>query len=148
MLHRMAFQSSGKVHAFQLDNSPVKSYLCNQGGTISFFFFPDLPATNWIWLTSMISLQFWHTSLPISLWKLTTFHGKSWSHCDIFFLTYPKELSSFGVNQWWICWLPHILIIVSFITLWSDIYLQELWGWMSSTICGGFRWVIYFFLQN
>ena len=39
MLYRMAFQLSGKV----VDNSTAKAYLCNQGGTVSFF--PDLPAT-------------------------------------------------------------------------------------------------------
>ena len=35
MLHRMAFHLSGKVVALHLDNSTVKAYLCNQGGTVS-----------------------------------------------------------------------------------------------------------------
>ena len=37
MLHRMAFCLSGKVVALHLDNSTVKAYLCNQGGTVSPF---------------------------------------------------------------------------------------------------------------
>ena len=37
MLHRMAFQLSGKVVALHLDNSTAKAYLCNQGGTVSSF---------------------------------------------------------------------------------------------------------------
>ena len=37
MLHRMAFHLSGKVVALHLDNSTVKTYLCNQGGTVSPF---------------------------------------------------------------------------------------------------------------
>ena len=37
MLHRMAFHISGKVIALHLDNSIVKAYLCNQGGTVSPF---------------------------------------------------------------------------------------------------------------
>ena len=37
MLHRMAFCISGKVVALHLDNSTVKAYLCNQGGTVSPF---------------------------------------------------------------------------------------------------------------
>ena len=37
MLHRMAFNLSGKVVALHLDNSTAKAYLCNQGGTVSPF---------------------------------------------------------------------------------------------------------------
>ena len=37
MLCRMAFYLSGKVVALHLDNSTVKAYLCNQGGTASPF---------------------------------------------------------------------------------------------------------------
>ena len=37
MLHRMAFCLSGKVVALHLDNSTMKAYLCNQGGTVSPF---------------------------------------------------------------------------------------------------------------
>ena len=37
MLHRMAFWLSGKMVSLQLDNSAVKAYLCNQGGTVSPF---------------------------------------------------------------------------------------------------------------
>ena len=37
MLHRMAFCLSGKVVDLHLDNSTVKVYLCNQGGTVSPF---------------------------------------------------------------------------------------------------------------
>ena len=37
MLHRMAFCLSGKVVALHLDDSTVKAYLCNQGGTVSPF---------------------------------------------------------------------------------------------------------------
>ena len=35
MLHRMAFNLSGKVVALYLDNSTAKAYMCNQGGTVS-----------------------------------------------------------------------------------------------------------------
>ena len=49
--------------------------------------------------------------------------------------------STIGVNWQWICWLPLIPISVSFITLWSNHYIQLLWGGMHSTICGSFRWV-------
>ena len=35
MLHRMAFQLSGKVVALHLDNNTAKAYLCNQGGVVS-----------------------------------------------------------------------------------------------------------------
>ena len=37
MLCRMAFCLSGKVVALHLDNSTVKAYLCDQGGTVSPF---------------------------------------------------------------------------------------------------------------
>ena len=37
MLHRMAFQLSGKVVALHLDNCTANAYLCHQGGTISPF---------------------------------------------------------------------------------------------------------------
>ena len=37
MLHGMAFHLSAKVVALHLDNSTVKAYLCNQGGTVSPF---------------------------------------------------------------------------------------------------------------
>ena len=37
MLCRMTFCLSGKVVALHLDNSTVKAYLCNQGGTVSPF---------------------------------------------------------------------------------------------------------------
>ena len=37
MLYRMAFHLFGKVVALHLDNSTVKAYLCNQGGTVSPF---------------------------------------------------------------------------------------------------------------
>ena len=37
MLHRMAFHLSVKVVALHLDNSTVKAYLCNRGGTVSPF---------------------------------------------------------------------------------------------------------------
>ena len=37
MLRRMAFCLSGKVVALHLDNSTPKTYLCNQGGTVSPF---------------------------------------------------------------------------------------------------------------
>ena len=37
MLHRMAFHISGKVAALHLNNSTAKTYLCNQGGTVSPF---------------------------------------------------------------------------------------------------------------
>ena len=47
MLHRMTFQLSGKVVAFQLGSSTAKAYLCKQGDTLSLFF-PDLAATYWI----------------------------------------------------------------------------------------------------
>ena len=39
MLQRMAFYLSGKVVALHLDNTTAKSYLCNQGGTVSPFLF-------------------------------------------------------------------------------------------------------------
>ena len=42
MLHRMAFQMSGKVVALQLDNSTAKAYLCNQDG--KFITFSQFPA--------------------------------------------------------------------------------------------------------
>ena len=47
MLHRMAFQLSGKVVALYLDNSTAKAYLCNQGGRASPFF-PDWPTGYWV----------------------------------------------------------------------------------------------------
>ena len=37
MLHRIAFQLSGKVVALYLDNSAAKVHLCKQGGTVSPF---------------------------------------------------------------------------------------------------------------
>ena len=37
MLHRMAFCLSGRLVALHLDNSTVKTYVCNQGGTVSPF---------------------------------------------------------------------------------------------------------------
>ena len=46
MLHRMACCLSGKLVALHLDNSTAKAYLCNQGGTVSPFYFPaGLPDT-------------------------------------------------------------------------------------------------------
>ena len=39
MLHRMAFQLSGKVVALQLDKSSAKVYLCDQGGAVSPYLF-------------------------------------------------------------------------------------------------------------
>ena len=45
MLCSMALWLSGKVVALELDNSTANAYLCNQAGTVSFFF-PDLPATS------------------------------------------------------------------------------------------------------
>ena len=38
MLCIMAFWFSGNVVALHLDNSTIKSYLCNQGGTVTFLF--------------------------------------------------------------------------------------------------------------
>ena len=38
MLHRMAFHLSGEVVTLHLDNSTEKTYLCNQGCTVSPFF--------------------------------------------------------------------------------------------------------------
>ena len=37
MLHSIAFHFSGKVVALHLDNLTTKTYLCNQGGTVSPF---------------------------------------------------------------------------------------------------------------
>ena len=37
MLHRMAFHLPGKLVALHFNNSTVKAYLCNQGGTVSPF---------------------------------------------------------------------------------------------------------------
>ena len=38
MLHRVAFHLSDKVVTLHLNNNTAKPYLCNQGGTVSFFF--------------------------------------------------------------------------------------------------------------
>ena len=38
MLHRMAFQLTGKLAALHLDNSTAEAYLHNQGGTASISF--------------------------------------------------------------------------------------------------------------
>ena len=38
MVHRMAFYLYGKMVALHLDNSTAKTYLCNQGDTVIFFF--------------------------------------------------------------------------------------------------------------
>ena len=48
----------------------------------------------------------------------------------------PTSFPVLGVNQRWICWLPHIPIQVIFIILFSSHYLQELWGWIHSAIHG------------
>ena len=86
MLHKLAFQLSDKMVALQLDNHTKKVHLHHQ--VVHYlFFFPDLPTTYWIWLTNMVLLLFWHTFLPISMWKLTIFCGESWSQSSIFFLT-------------------------------------------------------------
>ena len=47
VLHRMVSHLSGKVVALHLDNSTVKAYLCNQGGTVSPFFL--------VWLAWILS---------------------------------------------------------------------------------------------
>ena len=39
MLHRMAFQLSGKVVVLHLYNGTSKAYICNQGGTVYLFSF-------------------------------------------------------------------------------------------------------------
>ena len=82
-----------------------------------------------------------HILLPILMWMLTLYHGKSWSWCGISFLASPRQLSSFRVNQRQICWHHDIPINVIFITLWKLHYFYKFGGWMHSTIPASFRWV-------
>ena len=124
MLHRLAFQLPGRVVVLHLDNSTVKAYLCNQGGTVSPFSL-DWPARYWVWLTSIVVHLFQHTFLPISMWRLIICQRVSCFWNDIFFLKLPKCLFTFEVYQRWICWHPPIPLNVSIIIPWKFHYL---WG--------------------
>ena len=80
-------------------------------------FFPDLPATYIIGLTSMVLLLFQHSFLPISMWKPSIFPGEVGPRVASSMSHYPSSLPTLGSTLGCICWLPHILINVNFITL-------------------------------
>ena len=138
---RMAFHLSGKVVALHLDNSTVKTYLFNQGGTASPFL-PGWSARYWVWPTSTVLLLFQHTFLPVSMWRLIICLRISCFWSGIFSLRWLNWLFSFGAYQRWICWHPPIPLNASIITPWKLHCLWGPWGWMPSVILGYTDWTL------
>ena len=76
MLHRIAFCLSSKVVALDLDNSTVKVYLCNQGGTVSPFL---SRLACWILsLTDKHSITLIPAYIPIHLNVKADYLSQSW----------------------------------------------------------------------
>ena len=68
-------------------------------------------------------------------------------------MAYPSlhssaSISSWGVNQRWICWHPHISINISIIRPWKIHFLWKPWGWMLSTTLGHIMWIMCFLLLH
>ena len=120
----MAFWLSGKVVALHLDNGTDKEYLCNQGGTASLFLsklaYCILNLANKHGITLIQ-----HTNLPISMWKLTIYHGEGWFWNGTFSFAKLRKHFNFWVHQ---RLHPLIPISVSIITSWKSPYLWESWG--------------------
>ena len=95
MLHKVAFWLTGTMVALHLDNITSKAYLYNQGGTASLFlsrlacYILNLADEDGITL-----LQ--HAYLPISMLKLTIFHGEDLSQGGTCFLAEHGSISCLG----------------------------------------------------
>ena len=120
MLHRMAFHLSGKVVALHLDNSTAKTYLCNQGGTVS----PFLSRLA-CWILSLTAKH----GIPLILAYISTH-----LNVEADYLSKDQLLPEWHLLpqvahaafylwafQRWTCW--HLLII----TPWKLHYLQGPW---------------------
>ena len=140
MLHRRAFCCSHKMIAIRLNNSIANAYMYLRWYSISFkTSLPHIESGWEAWYYSYLSMQ-----LSIPIWKLFIYHGEGCFQNDIFFFTWLEAAFHLGVNWRWICWHPHILIIISIIIHWRICYLWETCSWTLSTILGHFRWVTYF----
>ena len=106
MLQRVAFQLSGKVVVLQLDNSTMKAYLCNQGGTISLFL--SRLACCLLNLSDKDSLTLIPADIPAHLNVEVDYLSQRKLVPRWHLLPHiVKQLSSFGVNHRWICGLCH-----------------------------------------
>ena len=127
MLHRMAFCLSGKVVALHLDNSTVKAYLCNQGGTVSPFL-SRLPC-------QILSLTDKHGITLLPAYIPTHLNVKadylSWDQLLLEWYLLPKVAQA-AFHLWG---LPEVDLVASFvllnasiISLWKLHYLLGPWG--------------------
>ena len=124
---RMPFQLSGKLVALQLDNSTAKAYVCNEGGTVflflSIFVCHILSLANKHGISVIPAYIPTHLNMAADYLLQGTFVPKWHLLPDI-----VQAAFQLWFNCRWICWLPHVPINVSFITLWKNHYPQELWG--------------------
>ena len=127
MLCRMAFHISGKVVALHLDNSTAKTYLCNEGGTVSPFLSRLV-----CWILSLtdkhgITLIPGYISTHL-MWREIICPGISCFQSGNFSLRLLMQPFSFGAFWRWTCW--HLLIVLnaSIIIPWKLHYLWGPWG--------------------
>ena len=138
MLHKMAFCLSGKVVALHLDNSTVKAYLYNQGGTVS----PYLSRLA-CWIPSLTD-KHGITLLPAyipatSMWRQIFCPRIGCFQSGTFSLRWLRQLFTFGAFQRCTCWHLLILLNASIISLWKLHCLWGPWGWIPSAILALFR---------
>ena len=96
-----------------LDNSTAKTYLCNQGGTVS----PFLSRLAY-WILSLTDNTILLLSSIHSYCLNVVAHYLSWGSCfqsGIFSLRWLKQLFAFGIYQRWICWHPPVPLLASII---------------------------------
>ena len=140
----MAFWLSSKMVALHLDDSTAKAYLCNQGGTASTFF-PDKPATFWIWPTCLVLIFFQHTYLPTSIWKISQVSlVPEWHHLPHTAEAAFQLWGQLGVD---LLASSHTNQCQHYYTLENPLSLGVL-GLSTFNHPGTFRWVICFILMH
>ena len=118
MLCRMAFCLSGRVIALHLDNSTVKGYLCNQGGTV----YPFLSRLT----CQTLSVSNMHSITPFPAYIPTHLNVEanylSWGQLFLERHLFPKMAQAafhlLGYRKW-NCWYPPLPLNASIISPWK-----------------------------